>query len=129
MAFICLTREKTMYFGAKKSLILRARELRKRMTPAEAVLWAYLRNQQLDGKIFRRQHPIDKFIVDFYCHRFKLVIEVDGGIHKDPVVSERDKNRTSELESFGLKVIRFTNEDVINNTETVINKISQHLNA
>jgi len=83
------------------------------MTRAEKILWSKLRKKQIDGVIFRRQHPIDIFIVDFYCHKHQLVIEVDGGIHNLPGVSERDEGRTYELEKWGLKVIRFTNEEVI----------------
>jgi len=118
-----------MYFGAKKELILQARELRKNMTGAEEILWSFFRKQQIDGNIFRRQHPIDIFIVDFYCHKRKLVIEVDGGIHDNPEISERDENRTYELENFGLKVIRFNNEAVINESVKVIESIKSQLNG
>jgi very-short-patch-repair endonuclease len=116
-----------MYFGAKSQLILMARELRKEMTQAEEILWARLRKKQLDGAIFRRQHPIDIFIVDFYYHKSKLVIEVDGKIHETPEQSERDENRTYELENFELKVIRFTNEEVTQDIENVIKTIRQLL--
>ena len=129
MVFIGLTREKNMYFGAKKELILQARELRKDMTNAEEILWSFLRKQQVEGNIFRRQHPIDIFIVDFYCHKHKLVIEVDGCIHDLPDILERDEGRTYELEQFGLKVIRFSNEEVINEIENVIETIKHHVRA
>jgi len=122
-----LSADKNMYFGAKKELILQARELRKNMTPAESILWSYLRKQQIERAIFRRQHPIDIFIVDFYCHKYKLVIEVDGGIHYNPEISERDEGRTAELENLGLKIIRFTNDAVINEAEKVINIIKLSL--
>ncbi|MCB8995289.1 MAG: endonuclease domain-containing protein [Bacteroidales bacterium] len=128
MTYIGLTREKNMYFGASKELILRARELRKEMTKAEMVLWSFLRKHQLDGAIFRRQHPIDIFIADFYCHKFRLIIEVDGGIHNHQDISERDENRTAELKNLGLKIIRFTNEDVLFHTEKVLNIIRNNLN-
>jgi len=127
MSFIGLSADKNMYFGAKKELILQARELRKNMTPAESILWSYLRKQQIERAIFRRQHPIDIFIVDFYCHKYKLVIEVDGGIHYNPEISERDEGRTAELENLGLKIIRFTNDAVINEAEKVINIIKLSL--
>lgn len=97
----------------------RARELRKKMTPSEKTLWEYLKNKQLLGLRFRRQHPIDIFIVDFYCHNIKLVIELDGGIHDHPENKEHDKNRTAHLEKFGIKVIRFTNEEVITDVAKV----------
>ena len=118
---------KNMFFGAKKELILLARELRNNMTLAETVLWSFLRRQQVEGIVFRRQHPIDIFIVDFYCHKYKLVIEVDGGIHANPDIAERDEGRTVELQSLGLKVIRFSNEDVIHDTQSVINIIKAYL--
>ncbi len=127
MSFIGLSADKNMYFGAKKELILQARELRKNMTPAESILWSYLRKQQIERAIFRRQHPIDIFIVDFYCHKYKLVIEVDGGIHYNPEISERDEGRTAELENLGLKIIRFSNDAVINEAEKVINIIKLSL--
>jgi very-short-patch-repair endonuclease len=127
MAFIGLTREKNMYYGAKKELILQARVLRKEMTRAEEILWSFLRNQKLNGAIFRRQHPIDIFIVDFYCHKHKLVIEVDGSIHDLDVIAEKDENRTYELEQIGLRFIRFSNEEVLNETENVIKTIKVHL--
>jgi len=127
MAFIGLTIEKNMYFGAKKDLILLSRELRKNMTKAEEILWSHLRKHKLEGVIFRRQHPIDIFIVDFYSHKYKLVIEVDGGIHERSDIKERDENRTSELENFGLKVIRFTNEELIHDIEKVLALIRIHI--
>lgn len=73
--------EKEMFFGASPKIFQRATELRKNMTEAERILWSALRRKQLSGKRFRRQHPIETFIVDFYCHEARLVIEVDGGIH------------------------------------------------
>jgi very-short-patch-repair endonuclease len=114
-----------MYFGANKELILQARELRKDMTRVEAILWSFLRRQRVNGLIFRRQHPIDIFVVDFYCHKHKLVIEVDGGVHDLPEIIEKDENQTCELEQYGIRVIRFSNEEVITETEKVIEKIKK----
>jgi very-short-patch-repair endonuclease len=127
MAYIGLTIEKSMYFGAKKEIILLASELRNNMTRAEEILWSKLRRQELNGAIFRRQHPIDIFLVDFYCHKHKLVIEIDGGVHELSEVRERDENQTCELENFGLKVIRFTNDEVFFESEMVLQRIKQHL--
>ena len=119
---------KTKIFqGASPLLFARAKELRKNMTPAERVLWQRLRNYQVDGFYFRRQHPIKFFIADFYCAKADLIIEIDGGIHSTPEVIEHDINRTAELEKSGITVIRFTNEEVMNNTNTVIAKIKQQL--
>ena len=96
----------------------RARELRQEMTPAEKLLWAHLRNRQLAGLKFRRQHPLDRFIVDFYCAACKLVVELDGDIHN--LQQERDAVRTAELAQQGHQVIRFRNEQVLNDLETVL---------
>ena len=127
MAYLGRTSERYMYYGAKEQMFELARELRKSMTEAERVLWSRLRNRQIDGLIFRRQHPVDVYIVDFYCHKHKLVIEVDGEIHDIPENAEKDKGRTVEMERFGLKVIRFSNDDVLRNVEIVIDKIKLQL--
>ena len=120
---------KTKIFqGASPEIFARAKELRKNMTPAEKMLWQRLRNYQLDGFYFRRQHPIKYFIADFYCAKADLIVEVDGGVHNDPDAQEWDINRTAELEKSGITVIRFTNEEVLNDIESVIQKIRQQIN-
>ena len=116
-----------MYFGAKPELFIYALEMRKYPTEAEKALWNYLRKFRNIGYIFRRQHPIDLFIADFYCHRLKLVIEVDGEIHSNELSIEYDDGRTGELEKFGIRVVRFTNEEVLNNQELVIAKIRNYI--
>ena len=119
---------KTKIFqGATPEIFARARELRKNMTPAEKLLWEKLRNNQLDGFYFRRQHPIKFFIADFYCAKADLIVELDGGIHLNTDVHEHDINRTAELENLGIKVIRFTNEEVFNNIDDVIERIRKEL--
>ena len=85
----------------------RARELRRTMTETERLLWSHLRNRQLGGLKFRRQHPLGPSIVDFYCAAKRLVVEVDGGIHDSQC--DRDAVRTERLEEHGCKVIRFRN--------------------
>lgn len=95
----------------------RAIELRKELTPAERKLWAVIRNDQL-GVNFRRQHAIGNFIPDFVCIEKKLIIELDGSQHLEQ--EEYDTERTKYLESQGFKVIRFWNNDVMNNIEGVI---------
>ena len=119
--------EKEMFFGASPEMFKRASELRKNMTEAEKILWTALRRKQVKGKRFRRQHPIDIFIVDFYCHDSKLVIEVDGGVHQEKEQKEYDIGRSDELEKHGLKVIRFTNEQIKNNLAEVLKKIEMNL--
>jgi len=118
------TVEYSMYYNAQPTIFARAKELRENMTPAEKVLWEKLRCNQL-GVRFKAQHPIDIFIADFYCHRAKLVIEVDGAIHTSR--SDYDDGRTAELERFGLTVIRVTNEEVLTDVDKVIQQIKKTL--
>lgn len=99
-----------------------ARENRKNMTEAESVLWNSIRNKGLGVK-FLRQHIIGDYIVDFVCQETGLIIEVDGGYHSEPCQKEDDETRTRYLESKGFKVIRFTNEEILFNIESVINKV------
>ena len=100
-----------------------AREKRHRPTPAEDRLWQQLRNRQVLGRKFRRQHAIERFIVDFYSRGISLVIEVDGGIHQ--YTQEQDALRQSFLEWQGLRVIRFTNEQVLFDMESVLQEIEE----
>jgi len=102
-------------------LIEEAKRMRKEPTDAEAALWELLRDKKLGDK-FRRQHLIDDFIVDFVCLSKNLVIEVDGGYHNDPTQKEYDQQRTLYLNEKGFRVIRFTNEEVLGNTEAVLTK-------
>ena len=100
-----------------------ARRLRKRQTGSEARLWQALRNRQLDGLKFLRQHPVGSSVVDFYCHEKRLVVEVDGGIHKDRDVHERDQLRQELIEQHGLQVLRCSAADVEEDLEAVLNRI------
>ena len=115
------------FFGAKSHIFDKASELRKNMTQAEMILWSVLKKRQMRGYQFRRQHPINQFIADFYCHKAKLVIEVDGGIHNDLDQNEYDIGRTNMLEKYDIKVLRFTNDRVINDIEAVIREIESIL--
>jgi very-short-patch-repair endonuclease len=108
---------KDMYIGAKPELFRLARYMRNNPTDAEKVLWNQLRKFRSEGFVFRRQHPIDFFIADFYCHRLKLVIEVDGEYYSNEKSIDYDDSRSGELERFGIQVIRFRNEEVICKTE------------
>ena len=118
------TEQPAMFYGAKRSIFQYAEVLRKDMTVAEKKLWDRLNKSQL-GVRFKAQHPIDIFIADFYCHKFKLVVEIDGGIHETQ--KEYDEGRTAELESWGLTIIRFSNEEVMNDIEKVVEMIKNHL--
>jgi very-short-patch-repair endonuclease len=113
-----------MFFGAHRAIFQNACELRKDMTLAEKALWERLKSNQL-GVRFKAQHPIDIFIVDFYCHKYKLVVEVDGEIHLSQ--KEYDEGRTAELERFGLTLIRFTNEEVLDDVERVVGEIKKYI--
>ena len=103
-----------------------ARELRQPQTPAEATLWSHLRNRNLKYK-FRRQHPIDFFIIDFYCAKAKLLIEIDGSSHLEREQQNYDQSRTEYLEALGYKVIRFTNDDVRYNIHAVATAIMEEV--
>ena len=107
-------------------LIEEAKRMRKEPTEAEAALWELLRDKKLGDK-FRRQHLIDDFIVDFVCLSKNLVIEVDGGYHNDLTQKEYDEQRTLFLNEKGFRVIRFTNEEVLGNTEAVLKEIKKEL--
>ena len=100
----------------------RARELRREMTPAEKILWEELRANKL-GVHFRRQQVIAGFIVDFYCHKSALVIEVDGDIHD--LQQEEDERREKVLSALGLRIVRFRNDDVVRNLMLVVTKIRE----
>ena len=115
-----------MFYGAKRSIFQNAKELREKMTGAEMQLWSRLNSSQL-GVRFKRQHPIDIFIADFYCHKFKLVVEVDGEYHYDDEQLEYDEGRTAELERFGITVIRFTNDEVMEDIDRVVEEIRKYL--
>ena len=95
--------ERTMFFGAKPNIFEKAKALRNNMTVAEQKLWKELNANKIKGYRFKAQHPVNKYIVDFYCHKAKLVIEIDGDIHDIEVVKERDEGRTFEIENFGIK--------------------------
>ena len=108
-----------------------AKHLRKSMTDAETVLWKHLKKGINYFKI-RRQHLIGLYIADFYCHKSKLIIEIDGSIHNEPDIKEADTARQKELERWGYTIIRFTNQKVTEKTEEVIkiitDKVSQLTN-
>lgn len=115
-----------MFFGASNLIFENAKFLRKNMTGAEKILWFYLKQNVLGFK-FRRQHPLGLYIADFYCHRAKLVIEIDGSAHDPEEAKKQDKERQRKLEEDGLKVIRFTNHEIHNDIRAVMNSIEKCL--
>ncbi len=106
-----------------------ARRQRREPTTAELKLWQALRNRALTGLKFRRQHPVSCFILDFYCSEQKLCIEVDGEIHSQPEQRILDSQRTSALNQLGLYVLRFTNTEIEDNMDQVIQKILQFIQS
>ena len=119
--------DKNMYYGADAETFKKAKQLRLNMTKSEQLLWERLKGKQVLGLKFRRQHPINIFIVDFYCHEAKLIIEIDGGIHLSQ--KDYDQERTKDFEMYGLQVIRFFNSKVENDIEGVISKITEKIQS
>jgi very-short-patch-repair endonuclease len=115
--------EYPMYFGAKPEIFKLAKELRKLETEPEKQLWSRLNKNQIIGLQFRRQHPVNRFIADFYCPKIKLIIEVDGSIHELPEYQSHDIGRSEILNDFGITVIRFTNEQIIEQTDSTVEEI------
>lgn len=120
--------ERKMFYKASPLLFGLAKELRNHVTNAEMLLWGYLRTKP-DGFKFRRQHPLGIFIADFYCHRLKLVIEIDGPIHKKKEVAEHDRYRQRLIEEDGINVVRFTNEQIETDLNHVISAIQELLHV
>ncbi|MBL8089927.1 MAG: DUF559 domain-containing protein [Anaerolineales bacterium] len=107
-----------------KEKLHRAKELRREMTPAEKLLWQEVRANKL-GVRFRRQQIIQGFIVDFYCHKVALVIEVDGDIHD--LQQDEDERREKVLRELGLEILRFHNNEIIHNLPKVVHKIREFI--
>ncbi len=116
--------KENMFYGASHLIFQKAEELRNRMTPAEEVLWKHIHINEWKIK-FRRQHPISNYVVDFYCHSVKLVIELDGGIHEGEEVKKYDDIREKDLKELGLTILRFKNEEVFKNRKGVLEKIAK----
>ena len=110
-----------LFKGASAKIFENARELRKNATPTEDLLWQELRNRKLCSFKFRRQHPIERFIVDFYCAQHRLAVEIDGDVHAEQ--REYDAARTEWLEARGYRVIRFTNDQVFRQLPAVLETI------
>src|SRR5205814_2994946 len=101
-----------MFEGASHLIFSNAKQMRKNMTDAETILWMHLK-EGINGVRIRRQHPIGLYIADFFCHKLKLIIEVDGLIHNEPNIQEADEEREKDLQKWGYTIIRFTNQEVI----------------
>ena len=127
MAYLGKTRIPEFLYNSDGETAEFAKLLRKRMTLCEKVLWERLRRKNILGVRFRRQHPIGFYIADFYCHELSLVIEVDGEIHKRKEQKEHDENRSSEIDRLGIRVIRFTNNEIRNHIGQVMQKIRSEI--
>ncbi|OIO38593.1 MAG: hypothetical protein AUJ71_02610 [Candidatus Omnitrophica bacterium CG1_02_49_16] len=103
------------------------RQLRRNMPKTEIILWSYLKGKGLDGYKFRRQYGIDRYVVDFYSPKGKLVIEIDGDSHFRNEAEQYDKKREEFIRSLGLRIVRFTNIDVLKNINEVLERISEIL--
>ena len=117
-----------MKYQVDQDILERARTLRKNCTPAEKLLWERLRARKLRGYNFRRQHPIFSYILDFYCHKAKLAIEIDGEQHEETQVKEYDTKRVIHLKKQGISILRFKNSEVSNDINSVQQQIEEFLN-
>jgi cyclase len=115
-----------MFDGASPLIFQMAKGLRKNMTESEKILWFHLK-QSPEGFKFRRQHPLGIYIADFYCHKAKLVIELDGNVHDDADVKNNDEIRQRSIEEGVIRVVRFKKERVYKEIETVLQEIKSHL--
>ncbi len=112
-----------LWKGASPQIFSNAKKLRENQTEAEEKFWLAVKDNQVEGYKFRRQHPLSIYVVDFYCHALKLVIEIDGEYHLDEEQQLLDQKRTADIEFQGSNVIRFTNEEVMYRLPEVIDKI------
>jgi very-short-patch-repair endonuclease len=117
-----------MHNGANPTIYKNARKLRDNMTEAEQQLWDYLKSKPLGFK-FRRQHPIGNYVLDFYCHKLRISIEVDGGYHLTTEQKNKDSERTAYVASLGIAEYRFTNEEIMVNLNKTIEVINEILSA
>ena len=111
----------------KKSQTETRKILREAATEAEKILWSRIQRNRIKGCRFRRQYGVGAYIVDFYCPTAHLVIEVDGGIHNEEEVALNDTERQKDIEALGITFLRFTNEEIFSNVNSVIEKISSAL--
>ena len=114
-----------VYYNSK--LKERARQLRNHSTRSEIRLWLYLKGKKVMGYDFHRQKPIGNYIADFYCPKLQLVIEVDGYTHDFEEVIKKDRKKQDYLENLGITVLRFKDEEVIEDIDSVLNKIKQYI--
>ena len=112
-----------MHLRASQTIFQNAYQLRSRLTEAEEILWEHLKDRKMEGIRFRRQHPLFKFVADFYAHQLKLVIELDGDHHAQGVQKFYDLDRTEILSEYRITVIRFSNYEVLYHLDLVLDCI------
>jgi imidazole glycerol-phosphate synthase subunit HisF len=115
-----------MFYEAAKGTFKNARMLRKRATDSEELLWQKLSKNQVLGLRFKRQHPIAFYVADFYCHKAKLVIELDGKYHDLEQQKSYDINRTAVLNELGLRVLRFSDKEIFEDIDRVVDAIKDN---
>ena len=117
-----------MFYESSPIIFANAKKLRSEPTSSDLIFWGLLK-QHFSNFRFKRQHPISQYIADFYCHKLKLVIEIDGGIHQTEKVKINDSLRDEFLQTLNLKIIRFTNDEVCKNGENVMEKLKEMINS
>jgi len=125
MAYIGRNREPAFQFNADQTTSDLAKVLRRKMTKSEKILWQRLITNKIAGLKFRRQHPIKYYIADFYCHKVRLVIEVDGPIHDRIDHREHDQQRDGVIKDFGITILRFSNDEIRYHLNQVLKKIEE----
>ena len=113
--------------GLTPEYLVFVRQLRREQTDAEKLLWYCLRNRQLCGLKFRRQHPVGPYVLDFYCYEYKICLELDSGQHYESAGIEHDEQRQAFLISRGIRTLRFSNRDVLQHLEAVLLQIAEAL--
>lgn len=120
-----MKKQRIYHYNAEYKTFKNARALRKNQTVAEKLFWKIVSNRKILGFKFRRQHPIGKYIVDFYCHEVLLVVELDGDVHDLERIKNYDERREAELKKLGLTITRFTNEEVFFDTDRTISELEK----
>jgi len=117
-----------MFYESSPIIFANAKKLRSKPTSSELIFWGLLK-QHFSSFRFKRQHPISQYIADFYCHKLKLVIEIDGGIHDTEEVKNSDKLREEFLQTLNLKIIRFTNDEVSKSGDKIVKKLHELIDS
>ncbi len=112
-----------------RDLVKKARVLRSSMTLAEILLWSRIRSKQVDGFKFRRQQPLYNYIVDFYCHELKLIVEIDGVIHSDSKQADYDKNRDKIFKINGFHVLHLSNHEIVTDLTSAVDKLRNFIST